>query len=303
MKDVGYINSDGKYVFCVCDYSNWYYEPIGVYISMDTLWLDENGEREEEYPYYVTSVDYSPVTEKYMKNYPQNDFECDPYSLTPLWEMGNEKTITAQDLLSSCFSNSYKEYMEYHDEFEKKMEGSLKNEGEYYDAKADALRAAGVTGKMLNGRPLTYDKIDFYENQENGEKDYLAKGEAGSVQREIYEAEKSFWEYKEKGPDVREMRLIWDKEIDHILNGLKNEMSDEEKEKLLAEQEAWKESEKEHEMKAWEEANEIGDLFYSDHVDATACVLTRERVFVLAQRLAEIRGESFDIRFACGKIL
>ena len=165
--DVRYINSDGKYIFGYHDQWDRRYNPIGLYTDEHILWLDEYDQNEEEYPYYVENVEYCyysmyseigsyDATDSYYEDEPDYKKEGVHYKEYDSENIEDVLQAKQVDLYENRYVNNR---IEYYDEFVHHTEGSLKNKEDYYTAKAERLRSIGVTGKILNGLPLTFEVI------------------------------------------------------------------------------------------------------------------------------------------------
>ncbi len=165
--DVRYINSDGKYIFGYHDHFDRLYNPVGLYTDEHILWLDEYDQNEEEYPYYVENVEYgyySMYSEIGSYDAPDPYYEDEPDYKKEGAHYKEYDSENIEDVLPAkqvdLYENRYvNNRIEYYDEFVHHIEGSLKNKEDYYTAKAERLRSIGVTGKILNGLPLTFEVI------------------------------------------------------------------------------------------------------------------------------------------------
>ncbi|MBQ2608901.1 MAG: hypothetical protein II586_00910, partial [Butyrivibrio sp.] len=157
--DVRYINSDGKYIFGYHDHFDRLYNPVGLYTDEHILWLDEYDQNEEEYSYYVENVEYgyySMYSE--IGSYDAPDYKKEGVHYKEYDSENAENTQLAKEAyLHEC---SYlNDRAEYGAELVRRVDGSLKTKEEYYTAKAERLRSIGITGKILNGLPLTFEVI------------------------------------------------------------------------------------------------------------------------------------------------
>lgn len=165
--DVRYINSDGKYIFGYHDHFDRLYNPVGLYTDEHILWLDEYDQNEEEYPYYVENVEYgyySMYSEIGSYDAPDPYYEDEPDYKKEGVHYKEYDSENIEDVLQAkrvdLYENRYvNNRIEYYDELVHHIEGSLKNKEDYYTAKAERLRSIGVTGKILNGLPLTFEVI------------------------------------------------------------------------------------------------------------------------------------------------
>lgn len=165
--DVRYINSDGKYIFGYHDHFDRLYNPVGLYTDEHILWLDEYDQNEEEYPYYVENVEYCyysmyseigsyDASDPYYEDEP--DYKKEGVHYKEYDSENAENTQLAKEAyLHEC--NYLNDRAEYGAELVRRVDGSLKTKEEYYTAKAERLRSIGVTGKILNGLPLTFEVI------------------------------------------------------------------------------------------------------------------------------------------------
>ena len=130
-----------------------------MYTDEHILWLDEYDQNEEEYPYYVENVEYgyySMYSE--IGSYDAPDYKKEGVHYKEYDSENAENTQLAKEAyLHEC---SYlNDRAEYGAELVRRVDGSLKTKEEYYTAKAERLRSIGITGKILNGLPLTFEVI------------------------------------------------------------------------------------------------------------------------------------------------
>jgi uncharacterized protein YecT (DUF1311 family) len=125
-----------------------------------------------------------------------------------------------------------------------------------------------------------------------------------SIQEELEEAESLSWECYESvdQSDMGQQEInqltaqwyqFWEDELNSLLDRLTDELDDETKADLLAEQQAWLQQKEENVQNAG--AAFSGGSLQAQLENMTAEEMTRARAYTLAGYLAEVRGESFTI--------
>lgn len=128
--------------------------------------------------------------------------------------------------------------------------------------------------------------------------------ETKSIQEELEEAESLSWECYESvdQSDMGQQEInqltaqwyqFWEDELNSLSDRLTDELDDETKEDLLAEQQAWLQQKEENVQNAG--AAFSGGSLQAQLENMTAEEMTRARAYTLAGYLAEVRGESFTI--------
>jgi uncharacterized protein YecT (DUF1311 family) len=282
--DAAYLDGEGKYIF------GYYEEEESELTSF--AYSHKHGDIDFNGKSGVICVYKMAISDDYKQFYYTYDvFNRDTYE---------------QIKIPNLYTDS--EYKDIMDSFE---DVEFLSMDEFENIKDTHLKEVGLTGRMMNGGYLEYKPVSEYDPSNEVFISFINPADYETIQDELAGAEKMHEAFvsmdwammgqQDMNYQTGEWYNVWDDELNLLWKRIIAEIDPEKKDELVSEQRAWIKR-KEAAIKAAGKEAEGGSL-QPQLENGTAERYTRKRAYQLAEILADLRGENFQIPAAVAEDL